>query len=86
MLTQSPGLYLGTDADGAAHYWDSYERAVAVVSRDATDTADATKHALADIPLDTLGQWCEHVRTQRGWDVGPRVGGSLVEDLRSALA
>lgn len=86
LLTQSPGLFVGVDGDGAAHYWDSYEAAVAVVPRNATDTTDATKHELADTPIDTLGQWCDHVRTQRGWATGPKVGGSLTDDLRRALA
>lgn len=85
MLTQRP-TYLGLDADGAAHYWDSYEFAVAVVPTDAETTADADRYDLADTPCATLDQWCEHVRTQRGWDVGPRVGGSLTDDLQCALA
>ena len=81
LLTQSPGTFLGVDGDGAAHYWDSYEQAAAVVPRDATETAAAEKHTLAQTPLDTLGQWCDHVSNTRGWDVGPKVGGSLVDDL-----
>ena len=86
LLTQSPGLFVGVDGDGAAHYWDSYEAAIAVVPEDATDTTDATKHQLAETPIDTLGQWCRHVNDKRGWEVGPHVGGSVVEDLRLALA
>jgi len=85
LLTQSPGLFLGVDGQNAAHYWDSYERAVAVVPRDAQTTADADVFELADTPIDTLGQWCDHVRDKRGWEVGPHVGGSLVEDIREAL-
>jgi len=86
LLTQSPGLFVGVDGDDAAHYWDSYERSVVVVPADATDPADAEKHELAETPIYTLGQWCQHVRTKRGWEVGPHVGGSVVEDLRLALA
>jgi len=85
LLTQSPGLFVGVDGDGAAHYWDSYERAVAVVPRDAETSADATVYELADTPLTTLGQWCDHTRTKRGWDVGPHVGGSLVTDLLGGI-
>jgi len=85
LLTQT-GTPIGTDAENCTHYWDSYEQAVAVVPRDATDTADADRFDLADTPCETLGQWCEHVRSQRGWDVGPRVGGTIVEDLQRALA
>jgi len=78
LLTQSRPLFLGVDGDGAAHYWDSYEFAVAVVPRDADGINGAERHELADTPLDTLGQWCEHVRDKRGWEIGPRVGTSLV--------
>lgn len=85
LLTQSPGHFVGVDGDGAAHYWDSLERAVAVVPRTATDSAEATVYKLAETPIDTLGQWCEHTRTKRGWDVGPHVGGSLVGDLAGGL-
>jgi hypothetical protein len=70
-------LFLGVDGDGAAHYWDSYEFAVAVVAAD----GDAEKVVLAETPYETLGEWCEYTRGERGWDVGPHVGGSLVGDL-----
>jgi hypothetical protein len=63
LLTQRP-VYLGTDAEGAEHYWDSYEYAVAVVPTDAK--ADADRYDLADTPLETLADWCEHVRSERG--------------------
>lgn len=77
MLTQDP-LFLGVDGEGAAHYWDSYEWAVAVVS----DT-DAQKHSLPRSK--TLAEWCEHVRDKRGWETEPNVGGSLVGDLVAGL-
>jgi len=83
LLTQSPGLFVGVDGDGAAHYWDSLEWTVAVVPADARTTADAETHAL---PRDrSLGAWCEFVRDRRGWDVGPHVGGSLADDLLECL-
>ncbi|WP_324666065.1 hypothetical protein [Haloarcula sediminis] len=85
LLTQSPGLFLGVDGENCAHYWDSYEFAVAVVPRDAAAVDDAEKFELKETPLATLGEWCEHVRGRRGWDVGPRVGGSLVGDLAQAV-
>ena len=81
LLTQSPGLFVGVDGDGCAHYWDSYERAVAAVPRGACLVDGAEKFELAQTPCRTLADWCEHVRGQRGWAVGPRVGGSLVGDL-----
>ncbi len=50
LLTQSRPLFLGVDGEGAAHYWDSYEFAVAVVA-----TEDhAEKVALAETPYETL--------------------------------
>ncbi|MFC7026346.1 hypothetical protein ACFQJ5_16885 [Halomicroarcula sp. GCM10025324] len=74
-LTQRP-LFLGVDGEAAAHYWDSYERALVIVK----DTV-AEKVELTEIPFKTLGQWCEYTREERGWAVGPHVDGSLVGEL-----
>lgn len=74
-LTQLP-LFLGIDGDEAAHYWDSYERALVVVQDGSTEKVE-----LAETPFETLDQWCEHTREERGWTIGPHVGGSLVADL-----
>ncbi|NLV08333.1 hypothetical protein GOC83_19640 [Haloarcula rubripromontorii] len=81
LLTKGRPLFLGVDGEGAAHYCDSYEFAVAVVSAD----GDAEKVELAAAPVETLGQWCEYTRSERGWDIGPHVGGSLVGDLVRAV-
>jgi len=81
LLTQGRPLFLGVDGEGAAHYWDSYEFAVAVVAAG----GDAKKVELAATPFETLGQWCEYTRSERGWDIGPHVGGSLVGDLVRAV-
>jgi hypothetical protein len=80
LLTQGRPLFLGVDGAGAAHYWDSYEFAVAIVADD-----DSTKVDLSETPFDTLAQWCEYTRTERGWDVGPHVGNSLVDQLAEAV-
>jgi len=77
LLTQGRPLFLGVDGEGAAHYWDSYEFAVAVVSAN----GEAEKVVLSETPFETLSEWCEYTRGERGWDVGPQVGGSLVGDL-----
>ncbi|AUG49595.1 hypothetical protein BVU17_18325 (plasmid) [Haloarcula taiwanensis] len=77
LLTQGRPLFLGVDSEGAAHYWDSYEFAVAVVAAD----VDAEKVELAETPFETFSEWCEYTRSERGWDVEPHVGGSLVGDL-----
>ncbi|WP_058992283.1 hypothetical protein [Haloarcula sp. CBA1127] len=81
MLTQNRPLFLGIDGEGAAHYWDSYEFAVAVVVSD----AQAEKVKLAETPYETLAGWCEYTQDERGWAVGPHVGGSLVDDLARGL-
>ncbi|NLV08274.1 hypothetical protein GOC83_19335 [Haloarcula rubripromontorii] len=80
LLTQRP-LFLGVDGEGAAHYWDSYEFAVAAVSAD----GKAEKVELVETPFETLSQWCEYTRSERGWNIGPHVGGSLVGDLVRAV-
>ena len=77
LLTQSRPLFVGVDGEGAAHYWDSYEFAVAVVA-----TKDhAEKVELADTPYETLAGWCGYTQDKRGWAVGPHAGGSIVDDL-----
>ncbi|MBX0296670.1 hypothetical protein [Haloarcula nitratireducens] len=75
-LTQDPS-FIGVDGENAAHHWDSYESAIVVVDED----LNAEKFELDETPCQTLQDWCEHTRQQRGWDIGPRVGGSLVGDL-----
>jgi len=85
LLTQSPGTPVGVDGENCAHYWDSYEFSVAVIPRDAESVEDAETFELEETPLATLGDWCDHVRRKRGWDIGPRVGGSLVGDLVRAV-
>ncbi|AAV44323.1 unknown (plasmid) [Haloarcula marismortui ATCC 43049] len=81
LLTQGRPLFLGVDGEGAAHYWDSYEFAVAVVATD----DQAEKVPLAETPYETLAGWCEYTQDERGWAVGPHVGGSIVDDLARGL-
>jgi len=79
LLTQEP-LFLGIDGQGTAHYWDGYEQAVALVEDD-----ESARLPLADTPFQSLSAWCEYVRTERGWQEEPRVGGSIVDDLVIAV-
>jgi len=77
LLTQSPGLFVG-EADGLAVYYDSTERAFAIVNAD----GEGEKLKLAETEFSTPGEFVEDVDN---WDVGPRIGGSLVGDLRRAV-
>ncbi|WP_424005642.1 hypothetical protein ACOZ4I_20425 (plasmid) [Haloarcula salina] len=77
LLTQGRPLCLGANGDGAAHYLDSYEFAVAVV----TDDGEAEKITLVEPPFKTLFEWCDYTWGECGRDIGPHVGGSLVGDL-----
>ncbi|MDS0222857.1 hypothetical protein NDI54_16040 [Haloarcula sp. S1AR25-5A] len=77
LLTQNQPLFLGIDNGGAAHYWDSYEFAVAVVTAD----GQAETVELSETSFETLSEWCEYTQNERGWDIGPHVGGSLIDDL-----
>lgn len=79
LLTQRPH-FLGVDGADAAHYWDGYEQAVVVIQGD-----EVAKVELAETPLQTLSEWTKYTREERGWSVGPHVGGSIVEDLVNAL-
>jgi len=81
LLTQNRPLFLGVDGKGAAHYWDSYEFTVAVVAVD----GQAETVELSETPFETLAEWCEYTRGERGWDIGPHVGGSLIDDLVQAV-
>jgi len=81
LLTQNRPLFLGVDGKGAAHYWDSYEFAVAVVAAD----GQAETVELSETSFETLSEWCEYTQNERGWDIGPHVGGSLVGDLVQAV-
>jgi hypothetical protein len=81
LLTQCRPLFLGVDGEGCAHYWDSCEFAVAVVTAD----GQAETVELSETSFETLSEWCEYTREERGWDIGPHVGGSLVGDLVQAV-
>jgi hypothetical protein len=84
LLTQRP-LFLGVDGENADHYWDGYERAAAVVPEDAETTEDADRFNVADTPLTSLRGWAEHVRNKRGWETGPRICSSIVDQLAEAI-
>jgi len=73
LLTQSPGLFVGT-SDGLAVYYDSYERAFAIVNAD----GDGEKLKLSETEFSTPGEFCDDIDN---WDVGPRIGGSLADDI-----
>ena len=53
--------YVGTDGESAHHYWSIYEQTAYVVDGESVDS-----WALAETPLETLGDWVTHVRTRRG--------------------
>lgn len=46
-----------------------------------TADGEAEKVVLAETPFETLSKWCKCTRRERGLDIGPHVGGSLVGDL-----
>jgi len=54
---------------------------VAVVAAD----GDAEKVELAETPFEMLSEWREYTHSEQGWDIGPHVGGSLVDDLVRAV-
>jgi len=79
LLTQRPH-FLGVDGANALHYWDGYEQAVVVIQDD-----EAAKVKLVETPFQMLSEWTEYTHEERGWTVGPHVGGSIVDDLVNAL-
>jgi len=65
--------YLGTDGDGAVHFWSIYHQLV-IVFDDATDH-DPELIAIPNYERSTathigeLGDWCEYITATRGaWD------------------
>ena len=46
---------------------------------------EVAKVELSNTPFQTLSQWSEYTREERGWTVGPHAGGSIVDDLVNAL-
>ncbi|QLH76931.1 hypothetical protein HZS55_06320 [Halosimplex rubrum] len=61
--------YLGTDGDGANHYWSQYERTVYVVNDDTVES-----WAFTETPMTTLTDWLTHVESKRGAWEDHRVG------------
>ncbi|WP_436932566.1 hypothetical protein [Halosimplex halobium] len=53
--------YLGTDGDGATHFWSGYERTVYVV-----EDGEFESWAFSETPLLTLTDWLTHAETKRG--------------------
>jgi hypothetical protein len=79
LLTQRPH-FLGVDGADAIHYWDGYEQAVVVIQDE-----EVAKVELAETPFNMLSEWTEYTHEERGWTVGPRVSGSIVDDLVNGL-
>lgn len=50
-----------------------------------TTDGQAEKVELADTPFETLAERCEYTREERGWDIRPHVGDSLVGALGQAV-
>jgi len=78
VLTQRRPLFVGV-ADGAAVYWDLYDRAFAII-----DDEDVLTVELAETPFATPAAYCDQIGERRDWETGPRFGGSLVEDMIEA--
>lgn len=73
----STAWFVGLDDQGASHFWSFVDQAIAVVNG-----TDADVYHLDETPCDDLGDWREHVATQRGW-TDCRVGNA---DLAGVLA
>jgi len=67
---------VGTDADGASHFWSQYHETVIVI-----DDGDAETYDLAGTPCETLADWKRHVESQRGW-ADCRIGGTIADDIQ----
>ena len=73
--------YIGTDGSGADHYWSIYEQTAYVVEND-----DVKAWPLEETPLQTLGNWVDHVASQRGeWQELRVDRGDVVDHLVAAL-
>ena len=74
--------YLGTDGEGAIHFWSIYHQAVVVIDGDEVDT-----YELADTPLSTLSEWTDHTEHKRGaWDELLVTDGGLLGTVATTVA
>lgn len=69
--------FVGTDADGAAHFWSYLDQTIVVV-----DGTDAETYHIDRTPCDDLGDWRRHVATKRGWS-DCRIGNAIDEALEA---
>lgn len=65
--------YLGTDGDGAVHFWSIYHQLVIVFETygdlEPETVAIPTYERTTDTTIEGLGDWCEYITATRGaWD------------------
>jgi hypothetical protein len=73
-------MRIGVDGEGVVHYWSIYEQTVYVI-----EDGGVEQWALADTPLDTLGDWMVHTETKRGPWQEARVSSGIVADLEATI-
>ena len=75
---------LGTDAEGATHYYSSPVDGTTVYVVEADD--DVTEWDLAETPCSGLGDWVDHTERVRGWDCVHYSDGVPLATLADRLA
>ena len=74
--------YLGTDGEGAVHFWSIYHQAVVVI-----DDNEVATYELADTPLSTLSEWTAHTKRKRGaWDELLVTDGGILGTVAATVA
>jgi len=81
--TYHDATFVLRDGHGADHFWSIYHQAVVVIDGDATATVDlpVTQDGQR---IDTLGDWLEYTRSERGVE-HHRVSAGLVDDLQRSV-
>ena len=75
---------LGTDAEGATHYYSSPVDGTTVYVVEADD--DVTEWDLDETPCSGLGDWVDHTERVRGWDCVHYSDGVPLATLADRLA
>jgi len=81
--THHDAMFVIRDGHGADHFWSIYHQAVVVIEDSETATVDlpVTQNGQR---IDSLGDWLEYTRSERGVE-HHRVSTGLVDDLQRSV-
>ena len=75
--------YLGTDGEGADHWWSIYHQSLVIFGSDG-DAVETVK--LAETPFSTLKGWTEYTKDERGEWQTLKVSRSMARTVANSMA